>query len=172
MILHSPLATETSFPPSNLWWDALLSLFIICYTNSGWANSPMPCPVLMCPFVNVPPGLHGWLCLSAAVQEGGKLSFSTDGSLQLCTPAKCAISHLMHESLPSRGLIGDTNVRAHIYWEGFVCQINTTAKTTCSRHVGKHSVYFFHWTLLTSLGNSDYYNLILLLGNWEIRKVK
>lgn len=67
------------------------------------------------PICKCPSCLRGWLCPSAAVQQGGKLSFSTDSSLRLCAPAKCVISHLMHESLPSRGLIGDTSVRAHIY---------------------------------------------------------
>lgn len=44
--------------PSNMCWNALLLLFIICYTNNGCADAQTPCPVLMYPSVNVPVGLR------------------------------------------------------------------------------------------------------------------
>lgn len=57
----------------------------------------------------------------------------------------------------SYGLTGEMNVIAHIYREGFICQINITAQMKHSSHFGKCHAYFF------SLDPSDIPGKSLLL---------
>lgn len=59
---RKPLVTVTFVSPSNRRWNVLFLLFIICDINNGYTKAQMPCPVLTCPFVNVPIGLHERLC--------------------------------------------------------------------------------------------------------------